>query len=76
MVGQTIGSGGLEETPRGLESGSAPRPGMVTQLGRSIGEAQVAMVNGEFESPEMSLLRCPVNDCLNLEQTPRRYPQE
>lgn len=44
--------------------------------GRSIGEVHVAMVNGEFESPEMSLLRCPVNDCLTLHRHHRDHPQE
>lgn len=63
MVGQTIGSGGLEETPGGLESDSAPRPAMMAQLvvrqAGALVRHQFPMVNGEFGLPGMSLLRCP-----------------
>lgn len=67
MVGQTIGSGELEETPGSLESGSAPRPRTMAQLlvrqAGALLRQQWPMVNGEFGLPEMSLLSCPI-DCL------------
>lgn len=61
-VGQTLGSGGLEETPGGLGYDSAPRPRMLAQLAvrqaGALGKHQMPMVNGEFGLPEMSMLRC------------------
>lgn len=64
------GQGGWKRPVEAQSLGSCSEPGMVGCAGKAgaFVRHELPMVNGELGVPEMSMLRCPVNNCLNLAQ--------